>query len=335
MLIGDIFFNFLMIILPFLALYYFLELKLVAKLEARVGINYAGPRGILQGVADTLKQLLKKPPKDRSLFINAWFLMMVASLFSVISYLPLNSNSLFLDSEMSLFLPVFTCLVFSFSELQFSVSSGKVEEKLNSVQYVSQSICALLPVVISILYIGIVSGGFSWSTVIQSQSWDPFSWNIFSTPPFALFAFPAFYLSGYALLGSPPFQVGLTHTGIKSGVETRLEGRWNWLLRLSHVFARFFWTSFTVIVFFGAWSIPISWVEYLQEGGFVGFLAFLEGFVLFAKVIALMLVTVLISRASPKVHVELTTRLLLKVFTPLSLIALAGAIIMKGVIGIG
>ncbi len=69
----------------------FLERKLGADLQARVGPNRTGSVGMLQPLADLLKLLQKESRERRTFGERIWFGVHTMALYSTVAVLPLGS----------------------------------------------------------------------------------------------------------------------------------------------------------------------------------------------------------------------------------------------------
>ena len=210
-----------------------LERKLVAGMQSRVGPDRAGPFGILQTVADAVKLLLKEqilPMKaDRAMYLLAPILALVPS-FLIFMIIPLGpSVDLVIQGEsvnvdlvganinvgVLFFLALSSIAVYSVVLAGWSSGSkypllGGVRASAQMISYEAAMGLALVPV---ILY----SGSMSMMDIVQSQSGFLSSpipildsivgfipkWNIF--PQFIAFAI--FFIASVAEVNRAPFDL--------------------------------------------------------------------------------------------------------------------------------
>ena len=91
------------VVVPCGAILSYLDRKLSADLQARVGPNQAGPIGMLQPVADFFKLLQKETPEGFHWTERVWFSVYTMALYSTLAVLPLGSLALLVDTEIVLF----------------------------------------------------------------------------------------------------------------------------------------------------------------------------------------------------------------------------------------
>jgi len=114
------------VIIPFSLLAAYLERKLAADFQARVGPRLVGPYGMLQPFSDILKLLQKKrsATQTRKFGEEFWFQLQTALLFSTAAVLPLGTLSVFVDTDMSAFIPLLIILMVSFATLLFGAQAS-------------------------------------------------------------------------------------------------------------------------------------------------------------------------------------------------------------------
>ena len=227
-----------------------LERKLVAGMQSRVGPDRAGPFGILQTVADAVKLLLKEqilPMKaDRAMYLLAPILALVPS-FLIFMIIPLGpSVDLVIQGEsvnvdlvganinvgVLFFLALSSIAVYSVVLAGWSSGSkypllGGVRASAQMISYEAAMGLALVPV---ILY----SGSMSMMDIVQSQSGFLSSpipildsivgfipkWNIF--PQFVAFAI--FFVASVAEVNRAPFDLVEAEQELVGGFHTEYSG---------------------------------------------------------------------------------------------------------------
>src|SRR5690606_2900022 len=100
------------------------------------------------------------------------------------------------------------------------------------------------------------------SAIAASQGFLPTQWNVAN--PFQLIAFVVFLLSGLVLLSLPPLDG--TSAATEGSPETAF-GLSGWRLgiwRMSRFYGFFLWTLVSVVLYLGAWRLPLSFEEALK-----------------------------------------------------------------------
>lgn len=317
------------VILPSAAAISFLERKLSADLQARVGPNRAGPGGIFQPFADFLKLIQKEGARNFSWKEALWLGVHTMALYSTVAVLPLGSLTLLIDTDMSAFLPFWAALVLALGTMLLGLNQGSVPGWFGGVRIAAQALSGAFPALISLLCVGISAGGFSWSQIAQAQGAAPWSWTLVANP-FQFVGFMVFLTSGLVLLGVPPLNGGLSLNDIHGGVSSHLQGRRLSLFRLGRFYGFFLWCVIAVVLFLGGWNLPEFVVVALKEAESLRMLQIVELLVLLAKTYVLMLLIVWLAQSNPQVRSDQITDLSWRVLSPLSLFALAGAACWAG-----
>ena len=320
---------FFLIVFPCAALLSFLQKKMSADFQARVGPNRAGPSGMLQPLADLFKLLQKDPQQEWSWRENFWLCLHTMALYSTLAVLPLGTYALLVDAEMSAFLPFWSALVLALGTMLLGLSQGSVPGWFGGIRMAAQTLAGSFPALISLLCIGVQVGSFRWSVVASSQGFSPWAWSCFSNP-FQPIAFVVFVMSGLVLLAVPPLDGALSTADIHGGVVSHLSGRRLSLFRFGRFYSFFFWSVITVVLFLGAWVLPEGLVSALRNNGALPLLSLLELIWLLLKTVFLMSLIVWIACVNPRSRVDQITNFTWNVLSPFSLFALVGSGIWVG-----
>ena len=329
-----------------------LERKLVAGMQSRVGPDRAGPFGILQTVADAVKLLLKEqilPLKaDRAMYLLAPILALVPS-FLIFMIIPLGpSFDLVIQGEnvnvdlvganinvgVLFFLALSSIAVYSVVLAGWSSGSkypllGGVRASAQMISYEAAMGLALVPV---ILY----SGSMSMTDIVQSQAGFLSSpipildsivgfipkWNIF--PQFVAFAI--FFVASIAEVNRAPFDLVEAEQELVGGFHTEYSGFRFAMFFLAEYINMFNMCAITATFFLGGWLGPT----------FSGFLppfisAFMPAFWLGAKTFSLLFIYVWIRATLPRLRYDQLMELGWKRLIPISLVWLILSSIVLGV----
>ncbi len=307
----------------------FLDRKISADLQARVGPNRAGPSGFLQSISDLLKLLQKDAQSEWSWRENLWICVHTMALYSTLAVMPLGSLALLVNTEMSAFLPFWSALVLALGAMLLGLNQKTVPGWFGGIRVAAQTLAGSFPALIALLCAGVRTGSFKWSILADSQGFSPWNWTALSNP-FQLVAFLVFVMSGLVLLGIPPLDGGQSMSDIYGGVASHLSGRRLIIFRIGRFYGFFFWSVITVVLFLGAWSLPLHLKEFLVESEAFKLLGFVELLWLLLKTFFLMLLVVWVARVNPRSRVDQITDFAWKVLSPFSLTALVGAGIWAG-----
>lgn len=318
-----------LVIVPSGAIISYLDRKIGADIQARVGPNRTGRAGVLQPFADLLKLLQKEGVEAWSWRESFWLGIHTMALYSTVAVLPLGSLVLLVDSEMSAFVPFWAALVLALGTMLLGLSQGTVSGWFGGVRVASQALAGAVPALISLLCAGMRAGGFRWSVLASAQAASPLHWTA-AANPFQFLAFSVFVVSGMVLLGIPPLDGGLSIPDIHGGVSSHLYGRKLTLFRLGRFYGFFLWSVITTVLFLGAWVLPPALTDSLKDASSWKVLMAAELSWLLVKTFALMLAILWVARVQPRSRVDQITDFSWKVLSPFSLVALVGAALCVG-----
>jgi NADH-quinone oxidoreductase subunit H len=302
------------IFLPFSLTLEFIERKMVADLQARVGPNRTVGSGFFQPLADLMKMFSKthSQPADGS---TTWALLQSASIYSIFAILPLGSSFLFLNSELSALIAMVCLSVLFLATAMAGLKLESITGILAAFKSTYHFFSGIIPSFICLLTVGALSGSLNWIVIGTKQDGGPGSWNVFSNP-FGAISFIVFILSGFLMFQFPPF-----HTADQGAAN--FWGRRLALYKINRSFLVLAWMVFASVLYLGAWDFLGD-----EPAGFFG--AFLELNTVLLKTFFIVLMTRVISRSFPQIRMDQATDFSWKVLTPLSLICLLGATLWAG-----
>lgn len=318
-----------LVILPSGSVLAFLDRKLSADFQARVGPNRAGPAGMLQPMADLMKLLQKEAQAEWNWREALWLGVHTMALYSTVAVIPLGSMALLVNTDMSAFLPFWAALVLALGTMLLGFSQGSVPGWFGGVRIAAQALAGAFPALVAVLCAGLRAGDFRWSAMAGVQGASPLEWTAFSSP-FQFVAFLVFVASGLVLLSIPPMDAGLSVADIHGGVSSHLYGRRLSMFRLGRFYGFFLWSVIAAVIFLGAWSLPFGLADTLRQSGHLGWLQLLELLWLLAKTFVVMLAVVAVARVNPRIRVDQVTDFSWRVLSPFALFALIGSGLWAG-----
>ena len=153
----------------------FIERKIIARLQHRVGPNRAGPLGLLQPLADVLKLLTKEesfPPfVNKVLFIIAPAIITVTGLLGF-AIVPLGDSPWLVIADLNLGLLFFLALssLGVYSIVLGGWASNSKYAVLGGLRASAQMISYELSMAISLLAVVLMAGSFQLSEIAKAQS---------------------------------------------------------------------------------------------------------------------------------------------------------------------
>lgn len=322
-----------------------LERKLSARIQDRIGPNRVGPYGLLQPIADGLKFVLKEDVipagADKVLFVIAPTISVFTTMlaFAVVPFGPAPSTAAQATSQLGGFpfaiAPhVDIGILFIFSVTSLAVygvilggwSSNNKYSALGSLRSSAQVISYEVPLGLSVLGIGMLAGSFNLETVIGQQAETAgfmgfFHWYIWCQPLACLI----FFSSALAESNRLPFDLPECEQELVGGYHTEysaLKFAMFFLAEYTHVITVSFLTA---ILFFGGWHFP--WIAEAASDSFGAIM--MKMLVLLSKVTLIISFIMLIRWTLPRFRFDQLMNLSWKVFIPLSLCNLLGMMIVK------
>ncbi|HWP58791.1 MAG TPA: NADH-quinone oxidoreductase subunit NuoH [Candidatus Acidoferrales bacterium] len=299
-----------------------LERRVWARMQSRVGPNRVGPQGILQWLADGIKNLLKEDiipaTADKWLFALAPYVVFVG-FFATFVVIPFAGHLIVADLNIGiLYLLAVTSLVVV-GILMAGWSSNNKWSLLGGMRSAAQIVSYEIPAGLAVLNIVLIAGTLSMQGIIKNQGWAPWDWYLFYNP----FTFVAFFLYFTAALAEgnrTPFDIPEAESELVAGYVTEYSG----MRFLFFFFAE--WGNLYVIgavattLFLGGWQIPA--IPYVTES--VVLTTLLQFIVFFLKAYLWVFVAMWVRATLPRVRVDQLMSLCWKYMVPLSFVCLLG-----------
>jgi len=264
-----------------------LERRLSAWMQDRVGPNRVGPWGLLQPIADGLKFFLKEdytPTNvDRSLFTMAPALLAIPSLIGFViipwggaldlSTLPIIGKELGLTGAVKIVGAdvnigvVYMLAIASLSVYGVALGSWASNNKfafLGGLRASAQIISYEIPMGVCMLAVILMSGSFTPGGIIAGQQENV--WNIFQQPLTAVL----FYTCMLAETNRLPFDLAECESELVGGYHTEYSSMRFALFFLAEYFNMIASSALFVVLFLGGWSVNPFGAFYHWDLPFVG-----------------------------------------------------------------
>jgi NADH-quinone oxidoreductase subunit H len=240
----------------------FVERKMLAKLQLRVGPFYCGKiEGILQLMGDGLKLISKEiiiPAKaDKPIFWAAPVLF-VAAAAAFVAFIPVAPGWVVADVEMGL-LGVFA--VIGFFPIITILSAWSANSKfpfIGGIRALFQMVSFEIPLILSLLGVVMLTGSLNLSEIAASQS--SFPWIVF-LPIGAI----VFFITMLAELERIPFDLPEAESEIVAGWLTELSGMMYGLVQLGTYLKLYAFAGLFVVIFLGGWNGPMVVPPFPEE----------------------------------------------------------------------
>ncbi len=239
-----------------------LERKISAAVQQRIGPEYAGALGVLQPMADGLKLLFKEdiiPAKaDGLLFTLGPVLVLVPVILSWL-VVPFGQNLLISNVGLGVFLWIALSSIQPIGLLMSGYSSNNKYSLLGGLRAAAQSISYEIPLALSVLAIVMMSNSLSTVDIVNQQTGAGiFSWNIWRQPV----GFLVFWICALAECERLPFDLPEAEEELVAGYQTEYSGMKFALFYLGSYINLVLSALLVSVLYLGGWSFPIP-VEWL------------------------------------------------------------------------
>ena len=308
----------------------FMERKVCAYFQCRLGPMRVGPWGLFQVFADVVKMLIKEifavDKPDKLLYSIAPFLVLIGSV-GAFSFMPWNKGAEILDFNVGVFL---LTAISSIGVIGIFIAGwgsnnkfGVVSAMRGAVQMISYEMSLGLSLIAAVA----LTGSMQLSGIIEAQS-GPFGWLIFKGHIPAIIAFIVFLIAGNAEANRGPFDLAEAESELTAGYHTEYSGMGFGFFYLAEYLNLFIVAGLAATVFLGGW-MPI----HIGVDGFDRVMDYIPGIVWFlAKAFLLVWVLLWIKWTFPRLRVDQILNLEWKYLMPLSLLNL---VLMTIIVALG
>jgi len=308
--------NFIMIIAGVTS---WLERRVWARIQSRIGPNRVGPQGVLQWLADGIKNVLKEDIvptlADRPLFKLAPYLAMMG-FFGAFATIPFADGLIAADLNVGvLYISAITALVVV-GILMAGWSSNNKWALLGGIRSAAQIVSYEIPAGLAIITVILFTGTLGMQDIIRAQGWAPWRWFLFENP-FLFVAFFIFFISALAEGNRTPFDLPEAESELVAGAFTEYSGLRSLLFFLVE------WGNLYVIgalgttLFLGGWQVPK-----ITENAMI--LGVLQVITFFAKAYFIVFLAMWIRGTLPRVRVDQLMTLCWKYFVPIAFVPFVG-----------
>jgi NADH-quinone oxidoreductase subunit H len=231
------------------------EMKLSAKMQARVGPYFAGGRwGWAQLIADGVKFFQKEDlvpdEADRPVFKIAPVLVLVSTV-AVIVIIPFGPGLIFRDLQVGIFYALAISSLSTVGVLMAGWSSGNKYSLMGGLRAAGQLIAYELPLVLAVIGTVMLAGTMSMSGIVEAQISAGYPYVILQ-----FIGFGIFMIAALAELSRIPFDMPIAESELVMGYLTEYSG-FRFLFFFLAEFANMFSLSaIAVTLFLGGYWLP-------------------------------------------------------------------------------
>ncbi|UCD43260.1 MAG: NADH-quinone oxidoreductase subunit NuoH [Chloroflexota bacterium] len=296
-----------------------IERKMVARFQDRLGPNRVGPFGIIQPIADVIKLLIKEDilpdGADRFIFNIApiFALATVLLLWAVVPFAPTIIGA---DINVAVLYIVAIGSIGTLAIIMAGWASNNKYALLGAFRTVALLIAYEVPMVIALLVPVLLARSMGMQTIVAAQS----PWYIFVVPLAALILF----VSSIAELGRTPFDISEAESEIVAGFHIEYTGMKFGLFYAGELLHALTVSALIATLFLGGW-----------RGPFVDQVPILGPVYLFIKAFLVYYLIMWVRYSFPRIRIDQMLGFNWKFLTPLALFLLVVvAILDKAMVGV-
>ena len=293
-----------------------LERKVVARFQDRLGPNRVGPFGLIQPIADVVKLLIKEDTTplgaDRIIY-NLAPIIALATVLLIWAVIPFAPTLVGSEINVGVLFIVAVGAIGTLGILMAGWASNNKYALLGAFRTVAQVISYEVPMLIALLVPVLLARTMSVQGIVQEQE----IWYVLMAPVSALI----FFLTGIAEIGRTPFDLLEAESEIVAGFHIEYSG-----MKFGLFYAGELLHALTIGVLFstlflGGWRGP-----FVEQVPILGvFYLFLKGFLVY-------FVIMWIRYSLPRIRIDHMLNLNWKFLTPLALVALIATAVMDKIL---
>ncbi len=245
-----------------------IERKILAHMQVRLGPMRVGPHGLLQPIADALKLLIKEDvipeESDKVVFWMAPVVMVITA-FTVYIVIPFGPTHAVTDMNIGVLFMLGVASLTTLGVIMAGWASNSHYPLLGSLrssaQMVSYEVAMGLSVVSAVVMTSLVSasgtGTLSMIGIVRAQE-QAGVWFLFKFFPLGLISFFVFAVAMVAETNRTPFDLPEAESELVAGYHTEYSGfRWS-LFMLAEYAAMIAVSSVAVTLWLGGWMRPFQ-----------------------------------------------------------------------------
>ncbi|MBE9177941.1 NADH-quinone oxidoreductase subunit NuoH [Oculatella sp. LEGE 06141] len=306
-----------------------LERKVSAAAQQRVGPEYMGPVGMLVPVADVLKLLVKEstiPNQTDPLLFSIGPLLLFVPVFLSYLIVPFGQNLIISDIGVGVFLWISLSSIVPIGLLMSGYSSNNKYSLLGGLRAAAQSISYEVPLALAVLAVVMMSNSLSTIDIVEQQnSYGILSWNLWRQP----IGFIIFWIAALAEAERLPFDLPEAEEELVAGYQTEYGGV-RFMLFYGGSYVNLVLSSLLVaVLYLGGWGFPIpvewiaAWLGLSETTPWLQIVAATLGIVMtLFKAYLLIFLAVLLRWTVPRVRIDQLLDLGWKFLLPISLVNL-------------
>jgi|TARA_Y100000589_G_scaffold165742_1_gene157635 NAD(P)H-quinone oxidoreductase subunit 1 len=306
-----------------------LERKISAAVQQRIGPEYAGALGVLQPLADGLKLLVKEdiiPARADSLLFTLGPVLVVVPVILSWLIVPFGQNLLISNVGVGIFLWISLSSVQPIGLLMSGYASNNKYSLLGGLRAAAQSISYEIPLALAVLAVVMMSNSLSTIDIVDQQTGvGILSWNIWRQPV----GFLIFWICALAECERLPFDLPEAEEELVAGYQTEYAGMKFALFYLGSYINLVLSALLVSVLYLGGWGFPLpvewlaGWLGQSVDAPLVQVITGATGIVMTVlKAYLLVFIAILLRWTTPRVRIDQLLDLGWKFLLPLALVNL-------------
>jgi NAD(P)H-quinone oxidoreductase subunit 1 len=306
-----------------------LERKISAAAQQRIGPEFAGPLAMLIPIADGAKLLVKEdliPNKSDSWLFTLGPVLVTIPVFLSYLVVPFGQNLQITDINTGIFLWIALSSIAPIGLLMSGYASNNKYSLLGGLRAAAQSISYEIPLALSVLAIVMMSNSLSTVDIVNQQSgYGILGWNIWRQP----IGFLIFWIAALAECERLPFDLPEAEEELVAGYQTEYSGMKFGLFYLSSYINLVLSALFVAVLYLGGWDFPIpislisDWIGVSETTPWLQVITGAVGILMtIFKAYLLVFIAILLRWTVPRVRIDQLLDLGWKFLLPVSLVNL-------------
>ena len=309
-----------------------LERKVSAHIQCRLGPMEVGPHGALQTLCDGVKLLAKQDiiPQgaDRFLFALAPILAFVGT-FVTFAVVPFGPGLIVADLNLGIYFLAAMGSLEAVGVIAAGWASNNKWSVFGAVRAATQVVSYEIPLGLSFLTVTVLAGSMSLMDIVGHQNGMFWNWFLFRNP-FLFISFIIYYISSLAECKRAPFDLPEAESELVSGFHTEYSGMRFAIFFLAEYAAMYVVSAVAVCLYLGGWYTGIAPVdEFLAGSTILG--ALVGAGVLITKSFFFVFVQMWLRWTLPRIRMDQMMYLCLKVLVPVGMVVFLLSTLWQGV----